>query len=83
LPHTLGAKRALGAEEAASGLYDLAARLRAPMNLQQIGMHATDLDRAAEIAAVAPYPNPRPIERAAIRRLLDDAFYGRRPSPSV
>ncbi len=74
-------QRALRAEDAASGLYDLAAELGAPMTLQQIGMHASDLDQAAEIAAAAPYPNPRPIERAAIRRLLDDAFYGRRPPP--
>jgi hypothetical protein len=26
------------------------------------------------------YPNPRPLERAAIRQLLQDAFEGKRPS---
>jgi maleylacetate reductase len=26
-----------------------------------------------------PYWNPRPIDEAAIRLLLDDAFHGRRP----
>jgi hypothetical protein len=37
------------------------------------------LDRAAELAAADPYWNPRPIERDAIRSLLEDAFRGRRP----
>ncbi|HLF22880.1 MAG TPA: maleylacetate reductase [Burkholderiales bacterium] len=74
-------QRALGAKDAASGLFDLAAGLGAPMTLEQIGMRASDLDRAADLAVAAPYPNPRPIERSAIRKLLDDAFYGRRPGP--
>jgi len=74
-------QRALGAKDAASGLFDLAAGLGAPMTLDQIGMRASDLDRAADLAVAAPYPNPRPIERGAIRKLLDDAFYGRRPGP--
>lgn len=72
-------ERALGAGKAAGGLYDLAAKLKAPMSLEQIGMRAADLDRAADLAAAAPYPNPRPIERAAIRQLLDNAFHGLRP----
>jgi len=74
-------QRALGVKDAASGLFDLAAGLGAPMTLDQIGMRASDLDRAADLAVAAPYPNPRPIERGAIRKLLDDAFYGRRPGP--
>ena len=35
---------------------------------------------AADLAVASPYPNPRPIERAAIRSLLDDAWHGRRPA---
>lgn len=73
-------ERALGVDAAAAGLYDLAAGLGAPMTLAQIGMRAADLDRAADLAVSAPYPNPRPVERAAIRKLLDDAFHGRRPA---
>jgi len=42
-------------------------------------MKRADLDRAAEIATASPYPNPRPVERDAIRALLEDAFVGRRP----
>jgi alcohol dehydrogenase class IV len=65
---------------AAAGLYDLAARLGAPLALKDIGMPQSGLDRAAEIAVANPYPNPRPLERAAIRALLDDAFHGHKPS---
>ena len=75
--------RALGLEGAASaaaGLFDLAKSLGAPLALKDIGMPESELDRAADIAVKSPYYNPRPIDRAAIRQLLDDAWYGRRPS---
>jgi maleylacetate reductase len=71
--------RALGATHAASALYDLAKRLQAPLTLKELGMSEAGLDKAADIAAANPYSNPTPIERAAIRKLLDDAYYGRRP----
>jgi maleylacetate reductase len=79
----LRVKRALGSDDAASGLYDLAHSLDAPQALAQIGMRAEDLDRAADLATQSPYYNPRPIERAAIRHLLDDAFHGRRPQAAA
>lgn len=73
--------RALAAPEAAQGLFDLAAGLGAPTALSAIGMPRDGLDRAAEMAVAQPYWNPRPPEREAIRRRLDDAFHGRRPAP--
>jgi alcohol dehydrogenase class IV len=73
------ASRALHARDAAQALYDLALKLGAPVALKDIGMKEADLDRAAELATTSPYWNPRPIERPAIRKLLDDAFHGRRP----
>ena len=42
-------------------------------------MRAADLDRAAGLAVQNAYPNPRPLERAAIRDLLQRAFDGARP----
>jgi alcohol dehydrogenase class IV len=72
--------RALGAADAPAGLYDLARRIGAPLALKDIGLKESDLDRAADLAVQNPYYNPRPIERAAIRRLLDDAFHGRPPA---
>lgn len=71
--------RALGSPEAARGLYDLAKRLNAPLTLKELGMPESGLDKAADIAAANPYSNPTPIERGAIRQLLDDAYHGRRP----
>ncbi len=72
--------RALGATEAARGLYDLEVKLGTPRALKDLGMPESGLDKAADIAAANPYANPVPIERAAIRRLLDNAFHGRVPA---
>jgi alcohol dehydrogenase class IV len=71
--------RGVGAETAARGLYDLARKLGAPTTLKEIGMPEEGLDRTVEIAVANPYPNPRSLERSAIRQLLDDAFHGLRP----
>ena len=73
------AARAMGATSAAGGLFDLAKSLGAPVSLRELGMPEEGLDRAADIAAANPYPNPRPLQRDAIRKLLDDAYYGRKP----
>ncbi|PND34066.1 maleylacetate reductase [Achromobacter pulmonis] len=70
---------ALGASDAAQGVYDLARSLGAPTALREIGMREQDLDQACDIALRTPYPNPRPLERAALRALLQDAYEGRRP----
>jgi alcohol dehydrogenase class IV len=74
--------RALDAEDAATGLFDLAASLGAKLRLADLGLRESDLDRAADLAAQSPYPNPVPITRAGIRALLEDAFHGRRPTTS-
>jgi maleylacetate reductase len=73
------AAQALGTTDAARGLYDLAKSIGAPVALKDLGMKEEGLDRAADLATQNPYYNPRPIERAAIRQLLDDAYHGRRP----
>src|SRR6516162_61304 len=73
------AERALDVPQAAQGIYDLMKGLGAPLALRDIGMPETGLDRAAELATQQPYFNPRPVERAGIRALLDAAFHGRRP----
>jgi alcohol dehydrogenase class IV len=71
--------RALDAEDAAGGLFDLAAALGARQALADVGLRASDLDRAADLATQDPYPNPSPLTRAGLRALLDAAFHGRRP----
>jgi maleylacetate reductase len=72
--------RALDAAEAATGLYDLAASIGAPRALKEIGLREQDLDKAVDMATRNPYYNPRPVSRDGIRRLLEDAFHGHRPS---
>jgi maleylacetate reductase len=72
--------RALQARSAPQAVFDLARDNGAPVALRDIGMQAADLDRACEIALQNQYPNPRPLERAALRQLLEDAWLGRRPS---
>ena len=54
-------------------------KLGLKMKLADLGMKPADLDRAADLATQAPYPNPAPVERGAVRALLEAAFTGRRP----
>ncbi|MGV3493895.1 MAG: maleylacetate reductase [Ramlibacter sp.] len=72
--------RALGGKSAPQAVFDLARENGAPVALRDIGMREEELDRACDIALQNQYPNPRPLERAAIRQLLQDAFEGARPS---
>jgi alcohol dehydrogenase class IV len=73
--------RAIGATDAAQGLWQLARAAGAPTSLREIGMPADGLDRAADLAVTVPYPNPRPLDRSALRGLLQRAFDGAPPSP--
>lgn len=70
---------ALGASNASQAVFDLAKNLGAPVALREIGMKPSDLDRACDIAMLTPYANPRPLERSALRQLLQQAFDGERP----
>ncbi len=70
---------ALGVTDAAQGLYDLAKKLGAPLSLKELGMPEDGIERAAKLATENPYYNPRPVEYAGVKRLLEDAWHGRRP----
>ena len=70
---------ALGTNDAARGVFDLIARIGAPRALEDIGMPAGGIERAAALATENQYPNPRPIEIGGIRELLRNAYEGRRP----
>lgn len=74
--------RALGTADPARGLYDLQTRIGAPISLRELGLAEQNLDPAADLALANPYWNPRPLQRAAIRALLDDAWNGRPPTTS-
>lgn len=70
---------AIGSSDAADGIYDLIGRIGAPRALKDIGMPADGVDKAVDLALTARYPNPRPLEREALRQLLQRAYDGERP----
>lgn len=65
--------------ELGGGLYDFAKSLGAPLALKDLGLAEADLDRAADLAVKNPYWNPQPVERDAVRELLQRAWSGARP----
>lgn len=76
-PHALArVGRAIGAADAIAGLRGLIDSLDAPRSLREIGMPRDGIDRAADLIVEKAYPNPRPIERHAIRALLERAYEG-------
>ncbi|MFO8044688.1 MAG: maleylacetate reductase [Halomonas sp.] len=72
--------RALGCEDPAAGLFDLARAVGAPTALEEIGLRQEDVERAVEIATRNPYWNPREVEAEGIHRLLSHALVGQRPA---
>lgn len=90
LPHSVAYNEEAAAKElapigdmfggsAGGGLYDFAASIGAPQALRDLGLMESDLDKAADLACKNPYWNPQPIERNAIRILLQHAWAGTRP----
>lgn len=79
VPDLLAPLAALVGGKAGAGLFDFAARLGAPSSLAALGLQLGDLDPMAELATANPYWCPRPIEKTAIRDLLQRAFEGARP----
>jgi len=71
--------KALMVADAPTGIFELARTHGAPVSLQAIGMLASGLDQAADVAVSNQYPNPRPLERKALRGLLGRAFDGTAP----
>ena len=76
---TSAIQRALGGGASAPrGLQELARILGAPLSLAEIGMPREGLDPAAELAVANPYWSPVPLDRAGARKIIDDAYEGRR-----
>ena len=70
---------ALGTDDAPGALHDLAADVGAPVGLAALGMPEDGLDDAARRVVAEAAGNVRPPEPEGIRRMLDDAYHGRRP----
>jgi alcohol dehydrogenase class IV len=71
--------RAVGSDDPAGFLFDLATALGAPRGLKDIGMPRGGLERAARLATQNPYFNPRPVTYEAMLELLTAAWHGERP----
>ena len=72
-------ERALGAKPAPAAIYDLEKKLGLQLALAELGLNASDVEKAARIATEAPYPNPRKVEYAPLLELLRNAHGGHRP----
>lgn len=68
--------RAVGRPDPIQALCDLQAICQVPSSLNVIGMPEDGIERAADLATEKRFWNPRPVDRAAIRSLLAEAFAG-------
>lgn len=73
-------RRALGVEDAASGLFELASGLGATMSLKELGMPEDGIESALDQALSNAYWNPRALDRPELRGLLEHAFRGDAPN---
>lgn len=73
------AARALGAQDPARALWDLAERIGAPTSLAEVGFDSGQIPEAARLVVEAPPANPRPVDEAAVAELLCAAHTGMLP----
>lgn len=67
--------------DAPGALFDLIEAIGAPTALRDIGMAESAIETVADqVATDSYYSNPRPIERAGILSLIEDAWHGRQPA---
>ena len=71
--------QALGGASGPAAVFDLAKKNGAAVALRDLGLKEADLDKACDIAVQNQYPNPRPLDRAALRQLFQNAWEGVRP----
>ena len=70
----------LGAEAAATGLYELVEKIWAKTALEDIGMKEEHIDEVVpKILEAAPEDNPRPVNEEGVRGILEGAYAGQRP----
>ncbi len=72
-------KRALGASDAARGLYDLNVRLGLPTGLKDIGMREDDIAKAADVVGAVKITHPRPVAKADLLNIIGQAYAGAPP----
>jgi maleylacetate reductase len=73
---------ALATDDPATGLFELAVRLGAPLDLGRAGLKGSDLPRAAAMVVDGAPPNPRPYSAVEITDLLRRTLAGEPPQPA-
>jgi alcohol dehydrogenase class IV len=74
--------RAVDADDAACGLFDLAVLIGSPVSLEDVGLRADALDEAVALVLEQIAPgNPRTVGEDDVRAILTGALLGVRPSP--
>ena len=68
--------RALAVEDVVKGSFDLAARLRTPHSLAELGMAEDKLEEAARLVMQSQAWNPRPVTLPDLEQLLQAAYQG-------
>ncbi|MEA2637806.1 MAG: maleylacetate reductase [Chloroflexota bacterium] len=76
----LAAARILDDADPPGALFALLHRLHLPVALSALGMPEDGLDEAARRIVEASRDDPLVSDRAVVRQMLDDAFFGRTPS---
>jgi len=72
-------KRALGASDAARGLYDLNVRLGLPTGLKGLGMREEDIGKAVDIVAAVKIDHPKPVSKTDLFNIIAQAYAGEPP----
>jgi maleylacetate reductase len=85
-PHAPGAmadaSRMLGSADPADALFALLQRLELPVALSELGMPEDGLVEAAHRVWEATHDDPLVPDEVTVRRMLDSAYFGRRPAPN-
>jgi len=71
---------AMASGDPAATTYDLVADAGLPVSLRDLGLPESALDTAADLVAHETGPNPRVVDVASVRAMLDGAWHGVRPS---
>jgi maleylacetate reductase len=72
-------ERALGAANAARGLYDLNVRLGLPTGLKGLGMREKDIAKAVEVVSAVKIAHPRLVSKGDLAEVICQAYFGEPP----
>jgi maleylacetate reductase len=72
-------KRALKADDAARGLYDLNVRLGLPTGFKHLGMREEDIAKAVEVVSAVEITHPKAVSKDDLRNVIGQAYAGEPP----